>query len=223
MDGPTIQARVYKGYARAATVIGLAYAQYRPTSATAPITTPLAMIKAAFDSKANYSFSAPNEYGDATWYALLDDASVANGDYLIGNGQVYFVAAKQFLLPVLAIDCNRSVAVLRQAAPASPVGAQPYGGTVFSEDVAALGTLNSDGTLNAGWPASILLAGRAGKAIELPMAVNGAGWRILLPPSVPIVIGEADVLLDDLGRRYTVEAAELTDLGWRINAKEAHP
>jgi hypothetical protein len=27
---------------------------------------------------------------------------------------------------------------------------------------------------------------------------------------------------DDLGRRYVIDGAELTDLGWRINANELH-
>lgn len=223
MDGPTIQARVYAGYARAAKVIGLPYSQYRPTGAATPLGSLIGTIKAAFDSSPSYEFKQPNEYGDPTWFALLDDATVANGDYLIGNGQVYFVAAKQFLLPVVAIDCNRTVALIRPAAPGSPTGTQPYGGTVYSAEVAALGSLNGDGSLNVGWPASILLAGRAGKATPLPMAVNGAGWRILMPSSVPITIGEDDAFVDDLGRRYLVEAAELTDLGWRIMTKEAHP
>jgi hypothetical protein len=31
----------------------------------------------------------------------------------------------------------------------------------------------------------------------------------------------ADLLTDDLGRNATVSAAELTDLGWRVTAKQA--
>ena len=220
MDGPTIQQRVYAGYAKAARVIGIAYDQYRPLSALSPLGNKVATVKMAVDSGKEYSFTSPNEYGDPTWLALIDDATVLTGDYLVGNNSglnvnTYFIAGKQFLLPVLAIECNRSIKITRQQ-PVTAVGAVGYGGMVSTNEVDVLGTTG------AFWPASILLGGRKQPAAALPAGVQNAGWRVLLPPSVPIAIMYGDIVTDDLGLRYAIDAAELTDLGWRINCNEVH-
>jgi hypothetical protein len=220
VDGPTIQARVYAGYAKAARVIGIAYDQYRPLSASMPLGNKIATVKMAVDSGKQYTFNSPNEYGDPTWLALIDDATVQTGDYLIGNNggynsNTYFIAGKQFLLPVLAIECNRLVHVVRQQS-VSAVGAVGYGGNVAAHEVDVLGTAS------AMWPASILFGGKAQAALNLPADVKSSGWRVLLPPSAVWVIKAGDFITDDLGRRYAIDGAELTDLGWRINAVEEH-
>ena len=45
---------------------------------------------------------------------------------------------------------------------------------------------------------------------------------MMLPPSVPITIQAGDIVIDDLGRRYAIEGAELTDMGYRITTNEVH-
>lgn len=215
MDGPTIQARVYAGYAKAAKVIGLSFSLYRPLTATAPLGNYVGSLKAALDSTPDYRFKKPNEYGDATWYAMIDDASVQAGDYIANSSGTYFIAGKQFLLPVIAVECNRAVKITRQQAQTG-VGAVGYGGNVPSQEVDVLGAPG------AFWPASILFGGKSQQGVGLPAGVKNVGWRILLPPSVPITIKAGDIATDDLGRRYAIDGAELTDLGWRINAQEVH-
>lgn len=220
MDGPTLQAKIYAGYAKAAKVIGIAYDQYRPASATQPLTNKIATVKMAVDSGKQYTFNSPNEYGDPTWLALIDDATVLPGDYLVGNNgglntNTYFIAGKQFLLPVLAIECNRSLHITRQAA-VSGVGDVGYAGSTTAQEVDVLGTAS------ALWPASILFGGKSQIGVGLPAGVKNVGWRILLPPSANVTILAGDTAMDDLGRRYSIEGAESTDLGWRLSAQEVH-
>lgn len=220
MDGATLQAKIYAGYARAAKSIGIAYDQYRPLSVSQPLGNKVATVKMAVDSGKQYTFVSPNEYGDPTWLALIDDATVAPGDYLVANNgglniNTYFIAGKQFLLPVLAIECNHSIRISRQAS-VSAEGAVDYSGLSRANEVNILG---AEGAL---WPASVLFGGRAQGPMGLPTGARQSGWRILLPPSVPVTIGAGDVATDDLGRRYLVDGAELTDLGWRIQANELH-
>lgn len=215
MDGPTIQARVYAGYAKAAKVIGLTFNLYRPLTANAPLGNLVGTLKAAMDSTPDYKFKKPNEYGDATWYALIDDATTQAGDYLVNANGTYFIAGKQFLLPVIVVECNRAAKITRQQAQTA-VGAVGYGGNVPSQEVDVLGAAG------AFWPASILFGGKSQQGVGLPAGVKNIGWRILLPPSVPITVKAGDIVTDDLGRRYAVDGAELTDLGWRINAQEVH-
>lgn len=222
MDGATLQARIYAGYGKAAKKIGIAYDQYRPVGIAAPLTNKIATVNMAVNSGKQYTFNSPNEYGDPTWLALIDDSTILTGDYLVGNNgglntNTYFIAGKQFLLPVLAIECNRNIRINRQAA-ASGVGAVGYSGSTTANEVAVLG----DNTHL--WPASVLFGGKSQSGLNLPAGTKMTGWRILLPPSVPgtVVIKPGDMATDDIGRRYLIDGAELTDLGWRINANEAH-
>lgn len=212
MDGPTIQARVYAGYAKAANIIGLLHSLYRPISQTAPLANLVSTLMVAIDSSSSYTFKAPNEYGDPTWFALLNDATTQTGDYIVGTEGTYFVAGKQFLLPVIVIECNRVVSIMR-ITPPSGVGVVAYSGENTSAQVAVI----------SGWPASILLGGRGeGSGTKIPSAGKNSGWKILLPPSVTVQILASDVIVDDEARRFVVQAAEFTDLGWRIQAVEEH-
>lgn len=216
MDAATIHAKIYAGRAKAAQRIGLDCNQFRPLSATDPLGNQIGTLKAAFNAGDN-RYRTPNLPGDAIWYGDLDGRLTQPGDYLVrvADGQSYFIAAQQQLLPIICVECNRSLKITRQQA-ATSVGAIGYGGSVPSQEVDVLGT---DGAL---CPASILLGGKSQIGVGLPAGVKNVGWRILLPPSVPITVKAGDIVTDDIGRRYAVDGAELTDLGWRINAQEVH-
>jgi hypothetical protein len=45
---------------------------------------------------------------------------------------------------------------------------------------------------------------------------------IYLPPSVPVALLAGDRVIDDTGRALVIEGAELTRLGYRLQASEAH-
>lgn len=214
MDGATLQARIYAGYSKAANKVGISYNLYRPSSAFLPLNF-ISTLNAAFSATPDYKFSKPNEYGDPVWVALLNDATTVTGDYIIGNNEKYFIAGKQFLTPVLAVECNRTIKITRQVAETG-IGAVSYSGSVPAKEVEILGTTGNF------WPASILLGGKSQRGLGLPADTKEAGWRVLLPPSVPVTLQYADIIIDDLGRRYVIESAELTDLGWRIGSVEQH-
>lgn len=221
MDGPTIQARIYAGRGKAALRIGLDFRQYRPLAANAPLGNLVGTIKAALNS-GDSTYRSPNLPGDAIWYADLDGRLTQVGDYIrrVADGQTWYIAAQQQLLPIVAIDCNRAVQVLRGTPSSGSVGLLPYGAASPCDPSSMTAVVGGPGAL---WPASILLGGRGSmNATHLPTGAKQAGWRIMLPPSVPVVLQAGDVVLDDLDRRYVVDAAELTDMGWRINAQEVH-
>ncbi|GAB3249175.1 hypothetical protein [Chitinimonas naiadis] len=219
MDGQTLQAKIYAGYARSAQHIGLDFDLYRPASIAAPLSNKVGTLKAAMDSSASYSFKAPNEYGDPTWFALINDATTQPGDYLVNGNGTYFIAGKQFLLPVIVVECNRQVRVSRQPAPTG-VGAVGYGGPCGTAgDIDVIGS-TAGGTA---WPCSILLKGQREKSLSaLPGASSQVGWQILLPPSVAVPLNAGDIATDDLGRRYLLHGAEQSDLGWRLTCTEVH-
>lgn len=216
MDAATIQAKIYAGRAKAAQRIGLDCNQFRPLTASAPLGNQVGTLMAAFNSGDN-TYRNPNLPGDAIWYGDFDGRQTLPGDYLVrvADSQAFYIAAQQQLLPIICVECNRSVHIVRMQAPAS-VGAVGYGGVTAGNETDVLGTAS------ALWPASILLGGKSQQAAGLPADVRNSGWRILLPPSVPTVIKAGDLITDDLGKRYAIDGAELTDLGWRINAQEVH-
>lgn len=210
MDGATLQSRIYKGYGQAAKRIGYQYQQYRANSAINPLTTTL--IQSLFCSfTTNFNFNQPNKYGQATWLGLFDASLVKPSDILVGHQGVYFVAAMQDTLPIYCVQCNRTISVLRVTSDTS-VGIGSYGGdTSVNETV-----------LMSGWPASIL-QGTKGEAndAKLPGDVRTPWWAILFPAFDGVVLRTSDIITDDIGRRYIISSAELTDMGWRITAMQA--
>lgn len=210
MDGATLQQKIYKGYGQAAKRIGFDYQQFRATSANNPLlTTALQTLPASFTT--NFSYSAPNKYGQATWLGLFDATLCAPGDILVGHGGTFFIAAMQDTLPIYCVQMNRTVSVLRVSMDAG-VGLGGYGGDTPATEV----------PLMTGWPASVL-QGTKGEAnpANLPGDVRTPWWAILMPAWPSIVLRTSDIILDELGRKYVISSAELTDMGWRMTAMQA--
>lgn len=222
MDSATLQNRIYKGYAKAAQRIGPTYTLYRPSTSTNPIVpgNVIATLPASFNAE-DMTYKKPNKYGHPVWYCLVDGTQTRPGDYLVNGNTTYFIAAMQLTLPIIAVDCNRRVRIGRMP-PKNIPGDAGYSGVVESQETDVLGTSGTGGSFVSGWPASILMGGRSDKDSVLPSGVKSSGVVILLPPSVPIVIKESDMIQDDLGREYAIYTAEQTDLGWRIQANEEH-
>lgn len=210
MDGATLQAKVYKGYGKAAQRIGYPYQQYRPNSPNNPLlTTPIQTLFASFTT--NFIFNQPNKYGQATWLGIFDGSSVIPGDYFVGHGGTYFIAAMQDTLPIYCVQCNRTLSMYRVSMD-SAVGQVGYGGDTQQTEVMMM----------QNWPASVL-QGTKGEQNEakLPSDVRSPYWAILMPDYPGIVFRTSDILKDELGRKYIISSAELTDMGWRLTAMQA--
>lgn len=222
MDALKLQDKIYSGYAKAALRLGLDNVQYRPAGGGNPLAVAGATVKASFNAE-DMQYGRANKYGAAVWWGLFDARLTQAGDYLDGPQGTFFIASQQLHLPIQLVQCNRRVKLSR-AAVQSGVGAVGYGGPCgTSGDTVLLGDAGDPAA--TGWPASILLFGQRERNLSgLPGAVQQLGWRILLPASVPasVVIQASDILTDDLGRRYAVQGAELTDMGWRITSTELH-
>jgi hypothetical protein len=221
MDAATLQNRIYKGYGKAALRLGIQYDIARPIYPQAPLGNVIGNLLASFNAE-DWKYSRPNKYGKPTWFGLFDGTVTQAGDYLVGAQSTYFIAAQQLHLPILCVECNRQVSLLSMPSGPSSVGAQGYGGVCAAESISVLGDVDSYQCLVTGWPASVLFGGRQTHGTDLPLSVNNTGFQIILPRSVPETINASDIFVDDLGRRYQVEGAELTDLGWRANVKEVH-
>ena len=207
MDAARIQARINRGEATAARIVGQPFTLHRPAGPSAPVApaTARGTILAYLDPDPQFQGKRPNLYGKPTWGALMDRTGTLPGDYLVGAQGTFFLIAQQPLLPTAAVECNATVTVSRPAGNTAP-GKQAYGGRRDS----------TDAPLITGWPASLLRAGRtiAGKA-DLPGDVPDGGFEMLLPALPGVTIRTGDRVVDGQGRAFILSSAELTDLGWR--------
>lgn len=188
---------------------------YRPAALADPLSNKVTTIKAAFNAADNVYLKA-KQFGKPVWYGDFDGRITKPGDYLIrqNDRSVWFIAAQQSLLPILCVDCQRSIFIQRQ-----PCGGSTVGVTSYSGDAAPTAVL---GNADTPWPASIVTGGRIQASTGLPGGVREAAWSILLPPSVHRQIKSGDIATDDQGRRFAIESAELSDLGWRLLSTEVH-
>ncbi len=209
MDSATIQNRIYKGYGKAALRLGQVYSQYRPVGAGNPLATVRSTFNASFNAE-DMTYSRPNKYGKPTWFGLFDGTQTKVSDYLVGPGGTFFIAAQQLTLPILCVECNRTITVLRPQQQ-SGIGAQGYGGDTYANET----------VLMQSWPASVLQGSKGEKSeTALPGDVRMA-WAAILLPYAGVTLRSDDIVTDDLARRFVISSAELTDLGWRITAMQA--
>lgn len=216
MNAAKLQAKIYAGYAKAALRIGYVYDVWRPAGAANPLTNKVASLNASFNAQ-DWTYTKPNLPDKPFWYCLIDGRQTQIGDYLQRGASTHFIAGMQDELPILTVECDAQVWVTRTTTP-SGVGAVGYSGKCAAEDTYVLGTKGGQG-----WPASILFGGRTRKHDVLPTSSDEQGYVILLPASVPITLGAADIILDDMGRRFQVGGAQRTDQGWKLNVSEVHP
>jgi hypothetical protein len=211
----SVQAQIWKGYCKAAEKLGANFAFYRPATwtesawgsgsflGTSTSTRPVSLN--AEDMK----YGKPKKYAKATWYALVDGTELEVGDYFVGPQGTFFIAALQPLLPILAVECNRTISIAR-VPPQTAAGAQSYSGMTAQSEVPVV----------TGVPCSILQGTKGEKSeTQLPGDTRSPWWAILLPNRGLVMLG--DLIIDDLGQRYVVSGPEQTALGWRLTAMMA--
>jgi len=211
MPGPAIQAKVNKGYRKAAGKLGWPHQQYRPFGPDSPLA-PISFVGdllAVMDARPGYNFTNPATHADAMRYALVDGDAVKVADYLVGPQETVFVAGLPPLQPIVCVACNVTLTLRRAAAEDdfgsvdAPPGPQQAG---------------AERVLWTSWPASMLHAGRVGgDETTLPGDSPPAAFTVLMP-AVPEVDPprQGDVVVDERGRRFAVMWHEAGHLGWRM-------
>ncbi len=217
MDRSHLQDRISWGLNVAARHIGRSTDAYRANDCVDALSPANRFLKlqAAF-SAPDGKFVRPSGYGNPLWYGVFDNAYTQPGDYLVQDAEIWFVVAQQPLLPVLCVQTNRTVSFARPASP-NAIGLNAYGGV----------SAQTAETLIRDFPASVLgTSGSSHPAASLPGDTSIGYWTVLLPAvSAPdgtlVILRQADLMTDELGRTGVVAGAELTDLGWRLNVKQA--
>ncbi|MFT8522052.1 hypothetical protein [Gluconobacter oxydans] len=191
MQQAMIAARLSRGYAKAAAVLGALGEQYRPSGGLSPMETLHAQPMLAFDVDAGFSFARPIGWGIPTEYVLTDrrdDTQVA--DILVANGRTYFVASVEPLRPPLCVVCSRTVTVS--------------------------GVTGTVETLVSDCPAAVIMRAKGESSGSGIPGATRPGQSVMYLPLLPgVVLTPYMTVTTDLGTTYTVNAVEVSGFGIR--------
>lgn len=216
MDAARLQTVINRGYGIAATNIGGTFQHYRPASVSSVIA-PANLLGSRYAAMAahgnDFSFGRPDTHRDHYNNALFDPSGAQRFDYLVNATLgTWFIANLEPIKPPLVVRCDRTITLKRpgSGSPCGTIGLGGYGGV----------TAGNGTPLMSGWPASLSEAGsRGAKGVaDLPMSAGGPMVEIMLPSWAGVILEPADIVEDDIGRRYVLRSAELTVFGWKLIA-----
>lgn len=215
MDAATLQTRIDAGYAKAASRIGYAYTLYRP-SLTGAVLVPANLIttlNASFDQQtAAFLFQTPQAETKPLYKGLFDQTLVQAGDYLSGPQGVFAVLRLDPIVPPLMARCAHVVSFARAASAAVPSGG--YIGFTAQSSTSA-------NPVRAGVPVSITPTKERARSPSLPGSTRDLSLLNVLVSATAMPNGsilDADIITDESGLRYQVEAAYWGQTGYQLIA-----
>lgn len=225
MDGPTIQQKIYYGYAKAASKLGATYNLYRATTPLNPIASGNLIGSILASTNVSWTYMRANKYPNALWQILIDaqrSSAPLNAqvfDYIVGvnntydyvsDNNTYFILSEQFLQPIQAVKCNNTLNIIR---PSQPTGPGNVGYVGYLQETSE--------TIMTNMPASVLEFRRGESSdLKLPTDSSEPLWKILLPYIGNVAIEIGDIIIDQTDENYVVMSNELTELGWQLQAKQ---
>jgi hypothetical protein len=210
MDGAGLQSIIDRGYGIAAQRIGFPCSVYRPASMLNPVGgTPLyTNVMAGFTTGSEYSRYNKPKVPD--WTALLDGTNIQIGDWFVGAQGTFYIADMQKILPIAAIRCNRTVSIVRPT----------YTVTGVMEQV--------DSTIATALPVFAYTSrdkATAPSAFPSPTE-SAAGMPVMEFYINAHTIGQIlknDVIVDENGDRYVIDAPTFTSFGFVVLAHIEKP
>ena len=214
MSGASFESLYDLGYAICGSILGKPYAQYRPNGSGNPISINnlVASVNVYLTTDPNLMGKTQLQFGKAVWYGAFDRATINVGDYLIGPIGTFFVSATTYPGATSLVQCNHKLTLTRLPETVTPGAQSSYGGDVLAQEQ----------TILSAWPVSMLIAGTKATpgTMQLPNDGKMGTIQAILPASVPVALFYNDILTDENGDRYSVSSAELSALGWRLNAEQ---
>jgi hypothetical protein len=213
MRETTLSSKVWRGLGKAARATGENTDAYRPADGDDPLRLSNRFLRLpAVFHRPPVRMVRPGGYGEALWEGLFDARYTRAGDYLVRpDGATWFVAAQS---PAQVPLCVRTLRRLSFWRPSGPVaaGSNSYGGVAQGSAPSVL----------TGWPAAVVTTGVTGPAaLATTAALKQVEWAVLLPPLDWLALMPGDTMTDDLARTGVVQAAEFTQLGWRLAVRQS--
>ncbi len=210
MDGPTLQGLIAKGYQRGAAHIGSAHNWYRGPYLN-PMTAPylLGSLPAAFAVDAQ--FKSLGKQQTIWWRAFVDTTQVQLGDILAGPET--WVIVDGGLRPPTALVCPQTISISRAVQQFSQSAGASQTLTPIVTDYPCNIQLKRD----KGFSEPLGFAAPSNTSAPMPM------WMIYLPILKDGLILPADMLIDDDGNTYKVDAVNYGIYGYEIAATPYEP
>lgn len=215
MDAARLSQKVFAGYGKAAKRVGAQFDVYRPQLAADPlnVNNKITTIEAAFTihNANNFSFDRPSDYNNPLFHGLFDPTGINRGDYFVDTTDkqgTFFVAKLTPAMPPLCVSCNRTVSFFEISTTPS-LGLSSYSPTPVAQ------TEDAETALMVNWPVSLLKRGSAWDQY-LPSDTGGGTFYVLCPMFPGVMLRASTIVVDDIGVRYAIEAAELQEMGWRL-------
>lgn len=217
MDGDKAQLKGWKGNGQAAKRIGSQFDVYRSASMLNPLdaANKIATVWASFTTGMQYA--TYNKPAKPDWTVLVDATNLRPGDWLVREGETFFIADIQQNLPIPAIGCSAVVDIARPGYGSIGGGFSTQEHLV-SQAMPVFMFNKKDKTSAPSWfPAS------TDSTVSLPewtFFINARGLNDLRAHDV--IIGDQ---VDAQGERcrYEIGALTLTSFGYIVNAKLEKP
>jgi hypothetical protein len=204
MDGATLQARIYSGYAKAAARIGLPHDVYRSASMLNPLAVANRLISALPASMTTgMAYSAYNKPKIPDWILIADASQLIIGDWLVGGQGTFYVSDMQPLLPIPVVQCNHVVNIMRPSYSIAGSLEQTETQIASAFPVFMQSKRDKDHT-PAGFPTA------TESATSLPM------WITYINAHRVSDIQKNDVIVDENGARYIIDVPDLTSFGYIV-------
>jgi hypothetical protein len=194
MTGARLQALQYAGYAKLAAKVGFMYDVYRfdePIAVTDDINK-IERIPVAL--AAEKKFAIPNKYQTPTWYCYADGRLLQPRDILIGPAGTFYIGDMQPNLPIQAVETNHVIAI----------GRGSYDGGDQSIEFYATGI-----------PCFMQFKREDIKQSQYATTMGQAitHWTTFIPLPEG-TLKQDDVVQDENGIRYIVDAPDFTSIGY---------
>jgi hypothetical protein len=212
MDGLKLADKIAYGAGQAARKAGVICDAYRAQDAACPIKDANRIIRMpVVFTPASGTARAPAPFGVPYRQAVLDQAYVHSGDYLVGPAGTFLIASNEPPQPVLSVLCNEIISLWRAGAP-QLAGVNPYGAILPATAMA----------LMTGFPAALLPTGLSDRTRQgLPDDTKLSGYTAMLAAVEGVVPDVADILRDGKGRQFILNGAQRFGGAWRLSMIES--
>ena len=205
MDGTVLQPLLYSGYAKVAQRLGVSYAQYRSATHLLPIDPSNLLRSLPVAVSAELKFKVPNKYHIPTWMLWADGRLLTQFDFLVGPFGTFFIGDMQPNLPIQAVRTNH---VIRM------------GRVVYSTSGPATSEVVDYAT---GLPVFMQYKREEIKASPFANAIGEAITRWLTFIPLPEgTVKQDDVIFDEEGIRYIMDAPDFTSIGYVASMRRAN-
>jgi len=206
MNGTTLNAKIQRGYAIAAGKIGVSHAWYRPSSALTPFATQFGSLNAAFNVAG--LFAKQTQADQIFWQAIADGSQLAIGDYLVGP-HTWCIVGLEPLMPVIAMRCTDTVSISRSTEVFSATDGLTQTLTQIAAGMPCYIQLKKD----KGYSAPVAFPAPTNTSAPMPEWIVYIGLGGITPDGF---IQEGDLIQDENGNHWKVDAASNSTLTWQL-------